>query len=214
MEVIANGQKIPFNLTDEKNGKEVLQTLLLLTNQANKLIIECKINGEPVSLLERDKFAEHSIDSIKKIEILVESKSQKIISCLEEINNLFTKIGDSCSDVSNMLITGQKHKALTLFSEILDSWRKSINFLRVIESSYKLKFNETEIQGKKIEVSNEELYKVFCEIKKAIENEDLVTIGDLVEYELKEKIKEQKNIIVGLEDIIKKETQKLEQQVP
>ena len=214
MQVIANGQKIPFNLTEEKNGKEVLQTLLLLTNQANKLIIECKINGEPISLLERDKFAEQPIASIETIEILVEDKTRRVVGCLKEIDGLYTKISEAFTDVSNTLIAGQKHKALNLFSEALDNWRKVINFLRVIETSYKLTFSEIEINGKKVEEANTELFKVLTEIKKAIENEDLVTIGDLVEYELKDKIKEQKNIVTTLQDIIQKEAQKLAQQVP
>ena len=214
MEVIANGQKIPFNLTDEKNCKEVLQTLLLLTNKANKLIIECKVNGEPISLLEKDKYADRSIESINTIELLVENKTKRVISCLQEIENLFTKIGDAFSDVSNTLIAGQKHKALTMFSEALDNWRQIINFLRVIEATYKLKFSEIEVNGKKIEDANTELYNVLTEVKKAIVNEDLVTIGDLVEYELKDKIKEQKNIVINLQNIVQQEAKKLEKQVP
>ena len=214
MQVIANGKKIPFNLNEEKNGKEILQTLLLLTNQANKLIIECKINGEPISLLERDKFAERPIESIESIEILVEDKTRRVIGCLKEIDGLYTKISEAFTDVSNTLIAGQKHKALTLFSEALDNWRKIIDFLRVIETSYKLTFSEIEVNGKKVEEANTELFKVLTEIKKAIENEDLVTIGDLVEYELKDKIKEQRNIVITLQDIIQKEAQKLAQQVP
>ena len=89
MEVIANGQKIPFNITEEKNWSDVLKTLLLLTNQANKLIFECKINGEIISLIERNKYTDHTVESIEKIEITVANKAERVIESLKEIEKVY-----------------------------------------------------------------------------------------------------------------------------
>lgn len=214
MEVYANGQLIPFTLTEEKSLRDVLDTLLLLSNQANKLVVECKVNDEVISLLEKEKCNDVSIDSVQKIELRVENKVQRVIESLQEIETFFPLIIEQFSEVSNSLIAGQKHKAMTVFASALDKWRRIVNFLRVIEATYRLKFAEIEVQGKKIEVANDELFNLLSEIKKAIENEDLVTIGDLVEYELKDKLEEQKNIIIVLQNIIKEESEKLQSQIP
>ncbi|MBU1862405.1 MAG: hypothetical protein KKH94_01930 [Candidatus Omnitrophica bacterium] len=212
MQIIANGQVIPFTVNEEENLSDVLKTLLLLTNQANKLVIECKVNGELIPLLERDKYTEKPVESIQKIEMLVENKGERIIESLKEMEHVFPIIIDSFSEISNTLIAGQKHKALTKFSETLKMWRQLINFLRVIEASFKLNFKEIEVNGKKIDDASAELYDILNEIKKAIVNEDLVTIGDLIEYELKSKIEEQRNICTALQKIVQEKAEKQEKE--
>lgn len=212
MEVIANGQVIPFTLTDEKTVKDLVETLLLLTSQANKLVLECKVNGEAVSLMDRSGYADVAIETVDKIEIIVENKTARVIESLDEIERLLPVIINSFTEVSDTLIAGQKHKALTLFSESLSNWRKIINFLRVIEASYKINFAEIEVNGKTVEKMNDDLFSLLLELKQAIENDDLVTIGDLVEYELKAKLEEQISIIGSLKGVVHAEVHRLEQQ--
>jgi hypothetical protein len=213
MEVIANGQQIPFTLTEEKTVKDVVETLLLLSSQANKLVIDFKVNDESLSLMDRQSYADIPIETVKKIEIIVENKSARVIESLDEIERLLPVIINSFTDVADTLIAGQKHKALSIFSESLGNWRKMINFLRVIESSYKISFDEIEVNGKKVKDLNNELFTVLTEIKKAVENEDLVTIGDLVEYELKTRLEEQRNVISLLKTVVLEQVQKLESQI-
>ena len=112
-----------------------------------------------------------------------------------------------------MLISGQKHKALTKFGETLELWRQVVNFLRVIENSFNLKFNEIEVNGKKVETANTELYSLLNSIKKAINDEDLVTISDLVEYELRDKFEEQKDICIALQKVIQEQADQLARQM-
>lgn len=214
MEVIANGQQIPFTLSEEKTLKDVVETLLLLSSQANRLIIECKVNEKPVSLMDRTGFEDILVDTIEKIELRVENKTIRVLESLDEIERLYPIIINSFTEVADTLIAGQKHKAMTAFSESLNNWRKIINFLRVIEASYKLNFETIEVNGRKIDDINADLYIVLSEIKKAIENEDLVTIGDLVEYELKEKLKEQQGIISSLKTVVQEKADSIEQQIP
>jgi len=214
MQVIANGQQIPFSLTEEKSLKDVVETLLLLTSQANRLVIECKVNEEPVSLLDRTGLQDISVEKIDKIELRVENKTTRVIESLDEIERLFPIIINSFTEVSDTLIAGQKHKALTAFTQSLGNWRKIINFLRVIEASYKLDFDTIEINGRKVDDLNTDLFNILNEIKKAIENEDLVTIGDLVEYELKDKLEEQKSVITILKNVVREKADIIEQQIP
>jgi hypothetical protein len=213
MQVIANGQQIPFSLTDEKSLKDVIETLLLLTNQANRLVIECKVNNEPISLLDRTNLHDIPVDEIETVELSVENKTTRVIESLDEIERLFPIIINSFSEVSDTLIAGQKHKALTAFTQSLGNWRKIINFLRVIEASYKLNFDEIEVNGRKVDDLNNDLFNILNEIKKAIENEDLVTIGDLVEYELKDKLEEQRSIISTLKTLVQEKSNSIEQQI-
>lgn len=209
MEVIANGQKIPFEITDEKNLTEILSSILSLTNKADKLVFECKCNGNVISLLDRTKYKDVNLPDIERIELLVGSKSEHLRNALADVENVFDSLGCAFSGVADALIGGQKHKALAKFSETLQQWRKIINFLRVIEASVKISFKEMMVDGKSVEVANEELFKLLLDIKGAIEVEDLVTISDLVEYELKDKIVEQKKICQEIAKTVKSDIDEL-----
>jgi hypothetical protein len=213
MKVIANGQNIPFTISDEKNLFDLLSTLFMLTNKADKLIIECKVDGEVVSLTEKDKCIKRSLDSIGTIELILENKARKAVETLSEVEKIYPKLISECNEVSNYLLSGQKHKAMTVFSKCLNSWRKIINFLNIIEGAFGLKYSEIDVNGKKIDTATHELYDLLNEIKKAIQNDDVVTIGDLIEYELKAKIDEQKKIVAALEKILLENADKLKEQV-
>jgi len=213
MDIVANGQKIPFTITQEKSLTDILKTLLLLTNQADKLVLECKVNGETISLLEREQYKDRQIDGINTIELVVVRKSQRVIDSLQDIEKLFPLFIEYFTEVTNALIAGQKHKAMTKFSETLNVWRQAVNFLRVIETSFKLRFNEIIVNGKSVEQANTDLYNILTEIKTAIEREDLVTISDLIEYELKPHIEEQKAICNHLQSVVQDEAKKLEDDI-
>ena len=78
MEIFANKQLIPFELKTEKSLGDLVDSLLLLTNQVNKVIIDIKVDGQQISLGERDALQQQSIDSIGKVELMIENKLQLV----------------------------------------------------------------------------------------------------------------------------------------
>lgn len=204
MQIFANKQLIPFEIKNEKNLGDVIDSLLLLSNQVNKVIIDIKVDGAAISLSERAGVQQKGIDDIGKIELMVENKLQLVLYALQEAKSLLPKFSANLSEVSDLLMSGQKHKAMSLFGDSLVTWRKVINYLKTVGLTYQLNFNKIMFGDKTIEEKNFELLHVLQEIKKAMEKEDIVSLGDLIEYELIEKVNEQAKIIESLEGIAKK----------
>lgn len=212
MKIVANGAEIPFNLTEEEHFGDLVKSLLSLTNQADKLVLECKLNGEVVSLLERENFKNIPIDDVELVELKVSSKSGSIMSSLDALDEALSVFIQSFSEVSDALISGQKQNAMKKFGNTLGNWKEVVNFLRVVESSFDIDFSKMIVDGKPVSQSNDELFSLLEQIRNAIVSEDTVTIGDLVEYELKDKIEEQRVICKQLKGhILEKANQKKEQ---
>ncbi|MFC1809295.1 hypothetical protein ACFL3D_04160 [Candidatus Omnitrophota bacterium] len=203
MQIFANKQLIPFEIKHEKTIGEIIDSLLLLTNQVNKVIIDIKVDGASVSLAERDTFQNTSLEGIEKIDLLIENKLQLVLYALQEAESHLPKFSVNLSEISELLMAGQKHKAMALFGDALVTWRKVINYLKTVALSYQLDFNKIMFGEKTIEEKNYELLHVLQEIKKAMEKEDIVSLGDLIEYELIEKVNEQGKIIEELKKIAK-----------
>ena len=202
MEIIANGVTIPFTLSREENLTELIKSLLILSNEADKLVTECKVNGEIISLMERNKYQNVPISDVKTVELTACGKSQRISELLEVLEDVFSSFISSFTKVADLLVAGQKHSALKKFSETLSNWREVVNFLRIVEATGGVCFNLYKIGEKTINQANEELFSLLTDIKKAIEVEDTVTISDLIEYELKDKITEQQAICKLLKEKI------------
>jgi len=209
MQIFANKQLIPFELKAEKNLGDLVDSLLLLTNQVNKVIIDIKVDGQQISLGERDALQQKTLDSIEKVELMIENKLQLVLYALSEAKSLLPQFSSNLSEVSELLMAGQKHKAMAIFGDSLVTWRKVINYLKTAALSYQLNFNKIMLGEKTIEEKNYELLHVLQEIKKAMEKEDIVSLGDLIEYELIDKVNEQTKIIEELETIAKRTDQEI-----
>jgi len=213
MEIWANNEKVPFQLTKEETLGDLISSLLILCNQANKVVLEVTVDGNVLPLEERDKFEQQSLQGVKRVDLKLENKLPIAIFALEEAKRLLPEFRGNLSDVSELLMAGQKHKAMSLFGNSLVLWRKVINFLRTVGVSYHINFNDIEFDGKKLEEKNLELLKTLQEIKAAIEREDIVSLSDLIEYELIGKVEEQSQVIDRLIIEVKRIDKKVQEEI-
>lgn len=203
MEIWANNEKVPFRLTKEETLGDLIGSLLILSNQANKVVLEIVVDGLPFPLEDRAKFEDRPIREVHKVELRVENKLPIALFALEEAKRLLPEFRTNLGEVSELLMSGQKYKAMSLFSNSLVLWRKIINFIRTVGVSYHLDFNEIFFDGKRIDDKNFELLKTLQEIKAAMERGDIVSLSDLIEYELIGKVEEQSQIIDQLVGAVK-----------
>jgi len=213
MEIWANNEKLPFEITKEETLGDLISSLLILSNQANKVVLEVIVDEKTLPLEEREKFEDQSLKSVKKVELRVENKLPIALFALEEAKRLLPDFRTSLSEVSELLMAGQKHKAMSLFGNSLVLWRKIINFIRTVGVSYHINFNEVTFDGKKIEEKNFDLLKTLQEIKAAMEREDIVSLGDLIEYELIGKVEEQVQMIDKIIKIVKERDKKIQEEI-
>ena len=213
MEIWANNQKIPFEVQQEKNLGDLITSLLLLTNEANKVIMEIEVDGEIVPLEERQKYESRPLENIKRVNLVVEGKLQMSLFALAEAKRMLPEFSVKLSEVSGLLMAGQKNKAMTIFANSLDTWRKIISYLKTVRVAYKLDLTNVTYDGKNIEDKNTELLKSLQEIKVALEKEDVVALSDLLEYELISQIDEQVKIIEKIEDVVKEADVKVQEKL-
>jgi len=213
MEILANNEKLPFEITKEETLGELISSLLILSNQANKVVLEVIADGKTLPLEEREKFESQPLAEVKRVELRIENKLPIALFALEEAKRLLPEFRGSLSEVAELLMAGQKHKAMSLFGNSLVMWRKIINFVRTVGVSYHINFSEIVFDGKKIEEKNLELLKTLQEIKAAMEREDIVSLSDLIEYELIGKVEEQDQIVNELVKTVKERDKKIQEEI-
>ena len=203
MDIFANNQKLPFEFHNEKTLGDLIGSLLILTNQANKIITHITIDGETLALDQKDQYKDRLLEDVQKLELSLEEKLDLVLFALSEARNLLPQFTANLSEVAELLMGGQKHKAMNIFGNALLTWKSVINYLKTVGISYRLDFSTIRFDDKTIEEKNIDLLKILHEIKAAMEREDIVTLGDLIEYELIPRIDEQTQVIDKLEDIVR-----------
>jgi len=146
-------------------------------NNADRFIYSISIDDQPVY----DFFVEYiesNLATLKELNILTKTKQESIIETTEAISEYFDRFLPSISQLSDHFygeITEENWGAFSYFIEGLSWILKSIEFLQVISGQEAYSIHNKALQ---------ELSKIVEDLETALEDEQYVVVGDLMQYEL------------------------------
>jgi len=110
------------------------------------------------------------------------------IRSIEDILNQSDSFLEEIDAIITELVQGNRDASFRRFTTFLSEFKDIIQLLQTIETLFNLNYAEVRFNDKSIRDFSEELVNILTEIKNAMENEDLVTLTDLLEYEVKENV--------------------------
>lgn len=135
----------------------------------------------------------------KLIEMIVPQKvdSQTILKRLKEVCQM-QDLSKQIEAVSIDLQTGNERKAMEQFQGIIDRLSDMIHLLQEVKISFGLDYRAIQVKDQTVEQRSEELDELLSEIITAFENEDLVMLADLLEYELSPLLSRWEEVIAAI----------------
>jgi len=158
-----------INLEINKTGKVI--TSFKLNNvlyDANQIKTEVLVQDEEELDLFTDTPLNLSINSINDI--------------LKQIDTFLQEIDEIVSD----LIKGDKNTSFKKFTGFLTKFWEIIQLLQTVEVMFSLNYDEITIGDKTATEFSNNLVNILTDIKASMENEDMVTLTDILEYEIKD----------------------------
>ncbi len=196
MKLLINEKDVVFDVDENNNFGEFLASLQDYVREADssKLVVDVKVDGEQIfkNGLNTDEI---SLKKIKKVEVTTDNAKDISVRALREIKSELPGLADVMSNIATSFQEGKREYALNLFSEMCDQWRQIIQFFDDLSRVLFIDYSSIDLGDKSIDQANEELLNHLVETKTAIEKDDLVTLSDLVEYELIPKVDEEINIV-------------------
>ncbi|OVE74091.1 hypothetical protein BVX93_00500 [bacterium B13(2017)] len=164
---------------------EFINQLNIEINKQGRVITNFKLNNVLCDLA--DLSSEIIITNKDSIEIFSDSPlhiaKTSIDDFLSQLDDFVLEIDDIVSD----LIKGDKDASFKKFNIFLGKFRDIIQLLKTIETLFSLNYEEIKFNNTNLQTFSEDLIKILTEVKDSLVKEDLVTLSDLLEYEIKEK---------------------------
>ena len=198
MEIFIKGELLEIELGAEDTFGSIFERVEENLGQRNMVVSSFSINNEPLTEETEEMLWDEQPDMDIRIDVEAKEATEIVAAALVEAEKDLPKLTDLMHKVAVSLQSGLKQEAYAVFQQCLSTWRQIINLLQITHDILQYQPDEIVVRGRNIDQINEELVLKLKETKEAMESDDLVNISDLIEYELCEKVEEEREIIQRL----------------
>jgi hypothetical protein len=195
MQVLINEESVDLATEEKPALGDVVAQAEKFASEHGKVIIQITVNGELITSQDEDLRRFDECQDSDKIDMLMDSPRNIIVAALKEADGDIPEIVDNLKSVAAHLQTGSRQAAFSLFSQCIEQWKQVINLFRIAESVIGVDAKELVIEGRTLDKVQTELLELLVETKKSMQEDDAVTLSDLLEYELAPNVEQHRNII-------------------
>ncbi|MFC2076565.1 hypothetical protein ACFLT7_05735 [candidate division KSB1 bacterium] len=198
MEVLVDSKKSEFNIEEMKTVGDLLTAIDHLLAVEGRVRVNTDIDGENLTGDNAEAlFAKKSADTAM-INLITEDSAQLARQTLTEAKSVLPEIKKAFEEVSYQMQAGKKEEAFDELQKTFVKWRDIIQLFHLVEGFLKVDYKVIFVGEKTIDEINSELLELLTDTKAAMVDADLVTLSDLLEYEIAPKIDDQMSIIAEL----------------
>lgn len=186
MDVFIKGEKVVFEIENEKTVGEILGSIETACEKAGMTITGISADGKNIPADKLDGFFAQLYTDFARIDLDTIS-GLDVMAKMRVLGESFTSFVPRLQDIPVLLQTGKDLQVLETINGFSVDLQKLYQLLPLI-SITGLKPEDTSIEGVLLETFPTELAPVLAELLSAMENKDTVLVGDLSEYELAPRI--------------------------
>jgi hypothetical protein len=186
MDIYINDNMIDATLEDERTVGDVLEAVERDCESQNATIVEIEIDGRVLAASEIDSESAKEIDGIHSLKLRVVSESD-IAGAFAGLGEEFSRLERELPDVPALMQGGKKSEAYGTIQNLADAIDTFCR-LTAFSALFPDRFSLVKIDGASPQEFFEDFSPVLSGFRKALEDNDIVMIGDLAEYEIAPRI--------------------------
>jgi len=198
MQVTIGGIEVDLSSCGVRTLGELINAVQDAAAEKNQVITGTLVNGEQLSPEQEAAQQARELGPDDVIDFTVQNASDLLTGVLEQARSTLPDLKDKLEQVAAALQSGSRQEAFSLFSDCLTHWRQVIQLLQVAQACLGYDPNQIEIEGCSPQTINEKLLATLQETKRAMERGDLVSLSDLLEYELINRVRQEETIFEHL----------------
>jgi len=198
MQVTIGGIEVDLSSCGVRTLGELINAVQDAAAEKNQVVVGTVLNGQELGPEQEAAEQAREIGQDDVIEFTVQDASAVLTGVLEQARGTLPELQDKLEQVATALQSGSRQEAFSLFSDCLIHWRQIIHLLQVTQAYLGYDPEQVEIEGRSLQKMNEELLTTLQQTKRAMEQGDLVSLSDLLEYELVTKIRQEETILEHL----------------
>jgi len=202
MKIIIDGyEDLVIHEENETLGQLLIQLEEWIRDN-KRVIVQVKLEGKSLSEEDKKILFNRKVSEFKILELFTANPWQWAINSLEEINVYLPEIARKMEKVSFLIQQGNCKNAFSLLERYIGLWDEINEALAKIEKIFALDYTKILLK-KNASYEMKELMQFLEEAKRAIKDNDLLTLADILEYELAPRIREEKKLVGEIIDMLK-----------
>lgn len=185
MDMIVDGDR---NFRVEGNPRDVLAAVVAVSDyvrERGRAILSVRANGEDISaekLVER--LRDKPFSDVAALEITSEEVGVLVGDCLQDLEKVLPDFPDACHSLAQVFHSEVPEDGYEPFYMLAEIWSHVKSREMMIADALDLSLETLQLDDRSITALHEELNGHLREAATALEKEDCVLLGDLLEYEL------------------------------
>lgn len=201
MEVWVDGQK---NFRIEGTPKDRLTVFRAVSDflrERGRMVVEVHLNGANVSPATlRASFEGAAIAPDDKLEVRSEEVQKMVADSLRQLDESLTELPKACRALAEVFQGEAPEEGFEPFTHIAEIWGHIKEQERLVASALDLDLEAAEVGGANVGAMSTELNGFLKEAAEALQKNDAVMLGDLLEYELAPRAEQEAAIVAWLQE--------------
>ena len=198
MRIVINGEE---NLASVEPGSQfgaVLDEVRQWLMAHRVAILEIRLDGEPLSPGRQQELGPELADRFESLEIQAVEIGQLAREVLGSIEAHLPAISEHLVEITNLLQSGAHTEAFSRLDTVFEALGLVLTAVSNLRNLLGIGGLEANGAGEALLGREQRLAELLEEIKGAFRDQDLVTLGDCLEYELTEVLEDWKEVVAGL----------------
>jgi hypothetical protein len=199
MEVIVDGER---NFQVQGNPDTVLSVVVAASDflrEKGRAIFRVEIDGESISAEHlMETLEKRSPDSVNRIVIASEDLHTLVSTCLDELDSAMPDLPRVCRNLAEVFQSGNPETGYEPFQQVAEIWRHVKVREAQVAHALDLDLESLQAGGVSFKILHDELNRRLGEAAEALEANDCVLLGDLLEYELAPRAEAEAAIVAEL----------------
>lgn len=175
--IIIDGHQCQEQISDFSNLEELLTALMKNDKMAGRVITDVLINNENFSEIYPHQAEDMSCDNIETVEIRSVPVDKMALDISAELEKVAQIMANGANNCSRLFRESKDNEGLELLQDLLDVTRDFMSMLSHLKDRYLGGADETFIN------KTENFSNLISEMSEVLENEDLILLADLLEFE-------------------------------
>ncbi len=203
MKVIIDGfENLVFPEENETLGEFLVQLEEWIKNN-RKVIVKVKLEGKTLGEEQKKIIYNRKVNEFEVLEVFTANPWQWAIDSLEEMKVYLPEISSKMEKVGFFIQQGNYKKALSLLERYIGLWDEINETLRKIGNVFGLDYTRIFLNEEKASCKMKELLEYLEEAKRAIQENDLLALADILEFELAPRIKDERKLVQEIINVLK-----------
>lgn len=202
MKIIIDGYEDLVIPEEDETLGELLAQLESWINENKRVVIQVRLEGKSLSEEDKKILFNKKVSEFKTLELYTANLWQWAINSLEEIKSYLPGIAKEVEKVSLLIQKGNHKSAFSLLERCIGLWDEANEVLEKIEKIFALDYTKIFLK-RNVLWKVEKIVQFLKEAKRAIKDNDLLTLADVLEYELAPRIREERKLVGEIINMLK-----------